>query len=76
MKKSVEQSDSINLYNDEIAILFTPDSVRVVTPLVDDDDIAYPHQHFAVMLAYLASTDMEWVESTMQRFDEATGDKL
>jgi len=75
MNKSVEQNDSISLNNDEIAIVFTPESVRVVTPPVDDDDIAHPHQHFAVMLAYLASTDEEWVESVLKRFDEVTGDK-
>jgi len=75
MKTSFIESDNFELKDGEVAVLYTADSVRIVTPPVDDSTVPEPHQQFAVMLAYLSSVDQEWVESVLQRFDEATADK-
>jgi hypothetical protein len=72
MNESVVEADNFTLGDDDVAIVLTPDSVRLVTPKKDDDELVSANVQFAVMLAYLASTDSEWVQDTIDRFEEQT----
>jgi len=72
MKDSVVESSKLHLEHDHAALVFTEDSVRVVTPHKDDSEIVPSQVRFAVMLAYLCSTDEVWVASTIQRFEDQT----
>lgn len=72
MKDAVVEASEFKLAHDEAAVVISPDSVKLVTPEKDDDEMVGHNVQFAVMLAYLASTDGEWVESVIQRFEEKT----
>ena len=72
MSDSVVESSKLHLEHDHAALVFTEDSVRVVTPHKDDDEIVPSQVQFAVMLAYLCMTDKTWVKSTIQRFEDQT----
>ena len=72
MKNSIVQAADFKLADNEAAVVISPDSIRLVTPDKDHDEPVGHNVQFAVMLAYLASTDTEWVESVIQRFEEQT----
>lgn len=74
MTKSIIESSELTLSGDEAAVVLGPERVRLVTPEKKDDDLVGHNVQFAVMLAYLASTDTEWVESVIERFEERTDD--
>lgn len=74
MNESVIESSKLHLEHDHAALVFTEDSVRVVTPHKDDDETVPGQVKFAVMLAYLCMADETWVKSTIQRFEDQTDD--
>ena len=72
MNKSVVEAAEFKLGDDDVAVVLTPDSVRLVTPEKGDDELVGHNVKFAAMMAYLASTDSEWVRDTIERFEEQT----
>lgn len=74
MNESVVPASDFTLADNEAAVVISPDSIRLVTPDKDHDEEVGHNVSFAVMLAYLASTDTEWVASVVKRFEEQTDD--
>jgi len=74
MNKSVVEATEFKLGNDEAALVISPDSVKLVTPEKGDDEVVTHNVQFAVMMAYLLSTDAEWVKSVIKRFEESSND--
>jgi len=80
MSETVVNTDTVQLDPEDVAVIFKPSTVNLVTPLSNEHkEIAY-NVEFAVMVAHLASIDKQWVEDTINRFEKVnalpvSGDK-
>lgn len=68
------KSNEVTIGDDDAAVVISPDGVKLVTPEKGDDEVIGHNVQFAVMLAYLLSTDAEWVKSVIKRFEESSND--
>jgi len=68
MDSLITETQKLELKDDHVAIVFTPDSMRVVSPKRDDDEDTPAHVYFACAISYLCVHDPDFVTQVMDRF--------